>query len=929
MIGQKLSHFRVIEQLGAGGMGVVYRARDERLERDVAIKVLPTGAVADEAERRQFRKEALALSKLNHPNIAMVFDFDTQDGVDFLVEELVSGVTLSDRIAEGPLPEEEVARVGHQLAEGLQAAHREGVIHRDIKPGNLRLTPEGRLKILDFGLAKLARLGDLSTTRTVTVEGAVTGTLPYMSPEQLRGEPLDGRSDIYSAGAVLYEMACGRKAFPQENSPALIAAILSRPPKSPQEIMPGVSADLERIALRCLEKDPEHRYGSAEELAGDLRQLERPESQRRLAAAGRRTHRPARAVGITGAGVLAAALVALALNVGGLRDQVFGGGSAAIQSLAVLPLVNLSHDPEQEYFSDGMTDELITRLAGVSALRVISRSSTMEFKGAKEPVKEIASRLRVGWLVQGSVLRSGEQVRIAAQLVDARKDALLWADSYQSKLSDVLGLQSDVARSIVENVRVRVTPNERTQLARAQPVDPKAQEAFLKGHYLWNQFTYPALLAAIDQFGHAIEIDPTYAPAYSGLADAYCAISSVYVPATEAMPRARAAALRALAIDSKLASAHASLAYVEGFYEWNWKKAERDLSEAIALNPGEATAHQFYAQLLMLNGRMKESQAELARARDIDPLSSYIAAMESWPLYYGGRFHEAAQVAAGVAELDPKNASAHFIHGMSRILTGDPSGIAEVERATQLDDRPLYLAYLGWARARSGDQSGARKMLGNLLERSKHSFVQPYCMAVVQAGLGQTDSVFAWLERGVTIRSEDLLLLGLDPGFSKFRDDPRFRAIMTQLGLPNAPTIPEPASPAGQANLLPQNFRGLASKPQGSLSSRFTASQSRSSSGSPAVSGERPSAWSIAVTRSNRRRNFPVAARRCASGSVFTNRARFTTAKRRSPISSRTLPSFPSRIASSTSVTSSRSLASTPWTSLQSNPTDAAFSWTR
>ncbi|HEY6221106.1 MAG TPA: serine/threonine-protein kinase, partial [Candidatus Eisenbacteria bacterium] len=415
MIGTRLSHYKILEPLGAGGMGVVYLARDERLERDVAIKVLPAGALADESARKQFRKEALALSKLNHSHIATVHDFDSCEGVDFLVMELVAGKTLSQQIADGPLPEAEVRRLGEQLAEGLAAAHRQGILHRDIKPGNLKVTPEGQLKILDFGLAKVVRISERTTTETVSATGAVAGTLPYMPPEQLTAGSLDVRSDVYSAGAVLYEMACGRKAFPQDSPPAVIGAILGQPPPSPHEVVAGVSSDLERIVLRCLEKDPAHRYGSAGELAGDLRRVSLPGSHRRLATA-RAPGRPARAALFATAGVLAAASLALALNLGGIRDRTFGGGTAAIHSLAVLPLVNLSRDPEQEYFSDGMTDELITRLAQIGALRVISRSSAMQYKGTKKSLRAIAKELNVGMVVEGSVTRSGDMVRITAQL---------------------------------------------------------------------------------------------------------------------------------------------------------------------------------------------------------------------------------------------------------------------------------------------------------------------------------------------------------------------------------------------------------------------------------------------------------------------------------------------------------------------------------
>jgi len=500
LIGATLSHYKILEPLGAGGMGVVYRARDERLERDVAIKVLPAGALADEATRKQFRKEALALSRLNHSHIATVHDFDSSEGVDFLVMELVAGRTLSEEIAGGPLTEGDVRRLGVQLAEGLAAAHRQGILHRDIKPGNLKVTPEGQLKILDFGLAKVLNgISGVSATETVSAPGVVAGTLPYMSPEQLTAGSLDARSDVYSAGAVLYEMACGRKAFPQESPPAVVGAILGQPPTAPHEVVAGMSPALERIILRCLEKIPAHRYGTAGELAEALRHPDRPQTQQRLATA-RAQRRPARAALLATAGVLAALSLVLGLNIGGLRDRTFGGGAAAIHSLAVLPLVNLSHDPEQEYFSDGMTDELITRLAQIGALRVISRSSAMQYKGSRKSLRAIAKELHVGMVVEGSVMRSGDMVRITAQLVDVLRDRHLWAESYERSLSNVLGLQSDIARAIVEKVRVRATPAERARLASARSVNPEAHKAYLAGRASFNEFSGEGFRNAIDHY---------------------------------------------------------------------------------------------------------------------------------------------------------------------------------------------------------------------------------------------------------------------------------------------------------------------------------------------------------------------------------------------------------------------------------------------
>src|SRR5712692_7231452 len=411
MIGQTLGHYRILEQIGAGGMGVVYRAHDERLDRDVALKILPASALADEAARRRFRKEALALAKLTHSNIAHIYDFDTQDSTDFLVMECVPGQTLAQKLNAGSLPEKEVAALGGQIAAALEEAHERGVIHRDLKPGNILVTPKGQAKVLDFGLAKLLRpQGDAQATQTFSETQGVAGTLPYMAPEQLRSEALDGRTDIYALGCVLYEMATGRRAFPEDTAPRLTDAILHQTPVQPRAISARVSSQLEAIILKCLEKDPETRYQSAKELAVDLRRLGTPSATTIVAA------RPAiarvgwRKLAIGGASAIAVAGLLAAFNVGGVRERLLGKSSATpqIRSLAVLPLENFSRDPEQEFFADGMTEQLITDLAQISALKVVSRTSVMRYKGSAKSLPEIARELSVDGIVEGSVQHSGD-----------------------------------------------------------------------------------------------------------------------------------------------------------------------------------------------------------------------------------------------------------------------------------------------------------------------------------------------------------------------------------------------------------------------------------------------------------------------------------------------------------------------------------------
>src|SRR5512137_2182625 len=472
LIGLEFSHYRIIEEIGSGGMGVVFRAHDQHLDREVAIKVLHPGTIADEGARRHLHKEALALSKLNHPNIATIYDFDTQRGMDFLVMEYIPGVTLNEKLAAGSLPENEVLRLGMQLSDGLAAAHEHGVVHRDLKPGNLRLASDGRLKILDFGLAKLRQpLAESAAAETTLHTQAISGTFAYMAPEQLLGEELDTRTDIHGAGLVLYEMATGQRPFAEVQSGQLIGAILRHPPAKPRTLNPKVSTELEQIIGKCLEKDPENRYQSAKELAVDLRGL--GPDKRSVPTAGRahivdrlsfaRLSRRARLWIATFLAVLVVAGVLAARKVSTWREGGFGS-VRRIHSLAVLPLVNLSGDPEREYFADGMTEELITQLGKATPLRVISRQSVMQFKGTKMPLEEIAQKLKVDAVVEGSVLQSGNRVRVTARLVDAAADKPVWTEEYERDLRDVLTLQGEVTHAIVDEIKVKLTPQVQARL---------------------------------------------------------------------------------------------------------------------------------------------------------------------------------------------------------------------------------------------------------------------------------------------------------------------------------------------------------------------------------------------------------------------------------------------------------------------------------
>jgi serine/threonine-protein kinase len=791
MIGQTLGHYRIVAQLGAGGMGVVYRARDERLDRDVALKVLPAGALADDAARRRFRKEALALAKLAHPNIAHIYDFDTQDGTDFLVMECVAGQLLAQRLAAGSLSEKELASLGAEIAAALEEAHDQGIIHRDLKPANILVTPKGQAKVLDFGLAKLLRPASAATTESFTETQATAGTLPYMAPEQLRGEAADARTDLFAAGAVLYEMSTGRRPFNEPLATRLADVILHQPPVSPRAVNPRVSPELERIILKCLEKEPENRYQSAKELGVDLRRLAAPGSATSEAAVTLPKHFPRRLV-LAGAGIaMALVLVLLALNVGGWRARILGRDASApgrIESVAVLPLANLSGDPAQDYFADGMTEALITDLAQIGALRVISRTSVMQYKGVKRPLPEIARELNVDGIIEGSVMRAGDQVRITAQLIYAPTDKHLWARSYDRDLRNVLALQSGVAQAIAREIQVKLTTAEESRLASARPVSPAAYEAYLKGRYHWNKRTPEGIKTAIEYFQQSVEKDPNYALAYAGLADCYV-VTVNPSPPKEKMPKAKAAATKALQLDDTLAEAHTSLAAVLSRYDWDWPSAQKEFKRALELNPRYAEAHEWYAAwYLVPMGRLQEAIAEEERARELDPVSLIINFELGIVLYYAREYDQAIEQFRKTLELNPNFrqaqtnlAAAYGQKGMYE------QAVAALQKSLTLQggtEWPPTRAGLGYVYGVSGRKDEARKVLNEMKQLARQKYVSAYDVALIYVGLDEKDLAFTWLEKAYEERSFLLSNIKAEPRMDSLHSDPRFQAMLRRIGLP-------------------------------------------------------------------------------------------------------------------------------------------------
>jgi eukaryotic-like serine/threonine-protein kinase len=789
MIGQTLGHYRILEKVAAGGMGVVYRARDEQLERDVAVKVLPSGTLTDDAARRHFRQEATALAKLNHPNIETVYEFGTQDDTDFLVMEYVPGKTLADRLSAGALCEKEIIELGIQISSALEEAHERGIVHRDLKPANIAVTAKGYAKILDFGLARLLRPIGEGTTEVISDSRAVAGTAPYMPPEQLRGERVDGRADIYTIGAVLYEMATGLRVFREELASRLIDAILHQPAVPPRALNPRISPGLETIILKCLDKEPDRRYQTAKELLVDLRRDQASHSGTIQPTPQRANSRPRWKWVVSGMGaVLALAVILIASNVAGWRDRLLGRPRPPqIRSLAVLPLENLSGDPAQEYFADGMTDELITDLGEIGALRVISRTSVMQYKGGRKPLPEIAKDLDLDAAVEGSILRSGGHIQITARLIQAKTDTRIWSQTYERDIQDALKLQSEVAQAIADEIRIKLTPAEQARIKATHALNPEAFDAYLQGRHYWEERTEGGLMKSLQYFRQAIEEDPTYARAYAGLADSYATLgNNRFLPPSESFPKAKAAALKSLEIDPALAEAHASLAFSLWNYDLDWGAVETEYKRAIELNPGYATAYHWYSGYLSGMGRHADAIAAIKKARELDPLSPRINANVGLILYFAREYDEAIEELQKALQTDASGAAAYFYLGMALSQKGEyQQAIAALERSRQLlHGSPESVLELAFTNALAGKQEEAREMLDQLMGKPNRGYIPALWVARIYAALSEKEKAFEWLQKAYEERSPQLPFLNVDPRLDMLRPDPRFQDLLRRMRLP-------------------------------------------------------------------------------------------------------------------------------------------------
>lgn len=744
MIGRTVSHYKVLEKIGQGGMGEVYLAEDTELNRKVAIKFLPLQYVSDRDFKTRFKREGQAAAALNHPNIITIHEVSEYEGRPYLAMEYVEGGSLKDLIGADRMSVAQVTNLAAQISEGLAKAHQTGIVHRDIKPQNILIDADGRPRICDFGLAKLRR--EVMLTQT----GTTLGTIAYMSPEQARGEQVDHRADIWSLGVVIYEMLTGQRPFKGDHDQAVIYAILNNQAESITGIRPDAPDMLVRIVDKAMAKDPYERYQNAAEMAHELVSLKTDlDSQATKTVMAERNMSP---------------------------------------SIAVLPFANLSADQEQEYFCDGMAEDIINALTQVEGLRVVARTSAFAFKGKHQDIRQIGKELSVNSVLEGSVRKSGNRLRITAQLINVADGYHLWSEKFDRDLADVFAIQDEISLAIVEKLKIRLLGDEKEKMLKRYTQNLEAYDLYLKGRYHWNRRTPESIKKAMAHFEQVIEKDPDYALAYAGLADCYSMLAQVFViPPKEAFPKARELAKKALEIDETLAEAHTSLAYVLWSYDWDWIGMEREFRRAIELNPNYATAHQWFAMALAPLGRTSEAIQEIKKALELDPLSLIINTSAGFVYVYSGQEEKALKQVEKILDMDPTFDFAHLISALvserrkrygeavERYLKGVTlAGFVSQQELTALRD--VYSS--------SGWTGYLRKRLEILQQKANEGYELHYEIASLHARLDDTKKAIESLEKAYEKRDKGLTGLLIDDAFDELRTEPGFVEIVKKMRFP-------------------------------------------------------------------------------------------------------------------------------------------------
>jgi eukaryotic-like serine/threonine-protein kinase len=739
MIGQTVSHYKILEKLGGGGMGVVYKAQDLKLDRPVALKFLPPELTRDAEAKERFVHEARAASALQHTNICVVHDVDeAPDGQMFISMEYIEGETLKQKIERGPLKIEDALEIARQIAQGLTKAHEHGIVHRDIKPANVMVTSDSEAKIVDFGLAKLS--GRAMLTKTAST----LGTAAYMSPEQARGTEVDQRADIWSVGVVLYEMLTAQRPFKGDFESAVIYSILNEDPYSVSELRKEIPKEVAYIVERALEKDPLKRQQSCRELLAEL-----------LAAQ--------------------------------VQAESPVPDTQPNPSIAVLPFLNLSADPENEYFSDGLSEDIINSLTKIRDFRVVARTSAFSFKGKEMDIRDIGRKLNVEAVLEGSVRTTGNQVRITAQLINANDGYHIWSEQFNRVLGDVFVIQDQITLTIVEKLKVELLGGERSTLAKRSTLTHEAYDLYLRGRYCLNQRTEEMMKRAIRYFEQALQVEPEYAAALAGLADSYNLLGAGdygVMPPDEAFPKARESAEKALALDSALAEAHTALGWTRTMFYWDFKSGEESYLQATKLNPGYATAHHWYAIHLSVLGRHSEACTEIGRAVDLDPLSLIINSDFAWILNRARKYDLAITQCQKTLALDPEFSVAHWNLGLALQSQGRyEEAITALTKAVSFSNgNPVFLASQGQAYALAGRKSDALELLSRLDRLSATKYVMPHLRGIIYLGLGDVDRALDWLEKGYHDRTDFILEARENPALDSLRTNPRFKALLDKIG---------------------------------------------------------------------------------------------------------------------------------------------------